>query len=67
MILGVLLLFNRVGLSGVRGRQRHQPVLADSWFWAIAWLVVAAGAISTRCGRTAPTAGRKKNYVEGWG
>ncbi|MCB0069303.1 MAG: DUF4203 domain-containing protein [Caldilineaceae bacterium] len=68
VILGVLLLFNRVGLSGVRGAGNAiQPVLADSWFWAIAWLVVAAGAIFYQVRSNSAYRWQKENYVEGWG
>ncbi len=43
ILLGVLLLFNRVTLTGLSGAGNAiQPVLADSWFWSIAWVVIAA-------------------------
>lgn len=68
VILGVLLLFNRVGLDRVRGAGNAiQPVLADSWFWAIAWLVVAAGAIFYQVRSNSAYRWQKEDYVQGWG
>ena len=68
VILSVLLLFNRVELAGVRGAGNAiQPVLADSWFWAIAWLAVTAGAIFYQVRSNSAYRWQKENYVQGWG
>ncbi len=68
VILSVLILLNRVEVSGVRGAGNAiQPVLADSWFWAIAWLVVAAGAIFYQVRSNSAYRWQKENYVQGWG
>jgi len=68
VILGILLLLGRVSPTGVSGSGNAiQPVLADSWFWAIAWLAVAIGAIFYQVRSNSAYRWQKENYVQGWG
>jgi len=68
ILLGILLLFNRVTLAGLSGAGNAiQPVLADSWFWSIAWVVVAALGILYQVRSNRVFRWQKEYYVEGWG
>ena len=68
ILLGVLLLFNRVSLTGLRGAGNAiQPVLADSWFWSLAWLLLAAGSIFYQVRSNRVYRWQKEYYAEGWG
>lgn len=68
ILLGVLLLFNRVSLTGLRGAGNAiQPVLADSWFWSLAWLLLAAGSIFYQVRSNRLYRWQKEYYAEGWG
>lgn len=68
ILLGVLLLFNRVSLTGLRGAGNAiQPVLADSWFWSLAWLLLAAGSIFYQVRSNRLYRWQKEDYIEGWG
>ncbi|GIK72546.1 MAG: hypothetical protein BroJett021_15340 [Chloroflexota bacterium] len=68
ILLGVLLLLNRVTLTGLSGAGNAiQPVLADSWFWSIAWAVIAALGIFYQVRSNRVYRWQKEYYVESWG
>lgn len=68
VLLGILLLLGRVSLAGLSGSGNAiQPVLADSWFWAIAWLAVAAGAIFFQVRSNSAHRWQRENSAQGWG
>lgn len=67
ILLGILLLFNRVTLTALSGAGNAiQPVLADSWFWSIAWVLVAALGIFYQVRSNRVYRWQKEYYVEGW-
>jgi hypothetical protein len=67
ILLGILLLFNRVTLSGLSGAGNAiQPVLADSWFWSIAWVLIAALGIFYQVRSNRVYRWQKEYYVQGW-
>ncbi len=46
IVLSVLLLLGRVSLDSLKGAGNAiGPILQDSWFWLIAWLIVALAGI----------------------
>lgn len=68
ILLGLLLLLGRVSLDTVQGAGTAVvPVLRDSWFWLILWIIVAGAGIlfQLRINRTYQF--RKEDYVQGWG
>ncbi len=68
ILLGVLLLLNRVSLTGLRGAGNAiQPVLADSWFWSIVWVVVALLGIFYQVRSNRVYRWQKEYYIESWG
>jgi hypothetical protein len=69
LVLSVLLLLGRVALGALqRAGSSIQPVLQDSFFWGLVWIVVAVvGLCSGRFDQAATIRSRKSEYVEGWG
>jgi hypothetical protein len=68
MILSGLLLFGRVSLQSVRtAGSTIQPILQDSWFWAVVWLVLAVVGIVVQIRANRTYVFTRDRYVEGWG
>ena len=68
IVLSALLMLGRVlpdELAAIGNPIR--PVLEDSWFWAFAWLVVAAAGIFSQIKTNQTYTFQKENYAEGWG
>ena len=68
LILGALLLMGRIPLENVQtAANAVRPVLQDSWFWLIVWIVLAiAGGVAQLRANREYTFSRTR-YVEGWG
>ncbi|MCP4168850.1 MAG: hypothetical protein GY759_23540, partial [Chloroflexi bacterium] len=68
IVLSILLLINRVSLDEVAGAGNAiQPVLQASWFWAIAWLIVAIAGVVVQIRTNRTYTFEKATYVESWG
>jgi hypothetical protein len=68
ILLGVLLLLGRVTTTGLSGAGNAiQPVLADSWFWSIAWAVAALLGIFYQVRSNRVYHWQKEYHVESWG
>jgi len=68
MLLGPLLLFGRVSLDNLtRAGSAIRPILQDSWFWLIVWLVVAIAGIVVQIRANREYTFTRDIYVEGWG
>jgi hypothetical protein len=68
VLLGVLLLLGRVSLdSVVTAGSAIRPVLQDSWFWALAWIVIAVAGIVYQIRTNRAYAFSQDRYMEGWG
>ena len=68
ILLGILLFLGRVSLDSIAtARDAIQPVLQDSWFWALAWIVVAAFGIYTQIRTHRTYEFNKSQYVADWG
>ncbi len=68
IVLSILLLINRVSLDEVAGAGNTvQPILQNSWFWAIAWLIVAIAGVVVQIRTNRTYTFEKATYVESWG
>ncbi len=68
ILYGVLLFLGRVSLESVSSsRDTIQPVLQDSWFWALVWVVVAAFGIYVQARYNRTYEFDKSQYVGDWG
>ena len=68
ILLGILLLLGRVSLGDIQSAGNAiRPVLADSWFWALAWAVVAVIGIGFQIRSNRGYAFEKSLYVDDWG
>lgn len=68
VILSVLLVLGRVSLESLqRAGTTIAPVLQDSWFWLIAWIIVAAAGIVFQLRHNRSYEFWKEDYVQGWG
>lgn len=68
LLLAPLLLFGRVSLDSLQGAGNAiRPVLADSWFWLVVWIVLAAAGIFYQIRSNRPWSWDPDRYVEGWG
>ena len=68
ILLGILLFLGRVSLDSVSSaRDAIQPVIQDSWFWALAWIVVAAFGIYTQIRYNRTYEFDNTQYVSDWG
>ena len=68
ILLGILLFLGRVSLDSIStARDAIGPVLQDSWFWALAWLVVAAFGIYTQIRYHRTYEFDETQYVADWG
>jgi hypothetical protein len=67
LILAVLLLFGRVSIDAVSSAgSAVGPVLRDSWFWAVVWLVLALAGIIFQLRTNRTFVFRKEDHVQGW-
>jgi len=67
LILSVLLLFGRVTLGDLTAAGNAiRPVLQDSWFWALAWIVLAVVGIIFQIRINRTFVFKKEHHVEGW-
>jgi len=68
ILLGVLLILGRVSLDSITtARDAIQPVVQDSWFWALAWVVIAAFGIYIQVRAHGAYEFDKSQYVSDWG
>ena len=62
------LLFDRVSLDDVQNiGNTIKPVLADSWFWLMVWLVIAGAGVVVQLRMNRSFTFTRDRYVEGWG
>jgi len=67
LILSVLLLFGRVSINDLSAAGNAiRPVLQDSWFWAIAWIVLAVAGIIFQIRTNRTFVFEKEDHVQGW-
>jgi hypothetical protein len=63
-----LLLFGRVSLDSLSGAGNAiAPILQDSWFWLIVWLVIAIAGVIVQIRANRTYEFRKEQYIEAWG
>jgi len=68
ILLGILLFLGRVSLDSITtARDTIQPVMQDSWFWALAWVVIAAFGIYIQVRSNGAYEFDKSQYVADWG
>jgi hypothetical protein len=68
IVLAPLLLFDRVSLDSLETAGNSiKPVLADSGFWLVVWLAVAAAGFVFQLRQNRTFTFSKERYVEGWG
>ena len=68
IVLSALLLLGRVSLEDLsRLGNAIQPILADSWFWGLAWLVVAIAGIVVQVRANRSYHFKREQYIEAWG
>ncbi len=68
IVLSPLLLFGRISLASVSGAgSAIKPVLQDSWFWLVIWLIIAIGSIVYQVRSNRSFTFNRDIYVEGWG
>ena len=67
LILSVLLLFGRVSIDDLSAAGNAiRPVLQDSWFWAIVWIVLAVAGIVFQIRTNRTFIFKKEDHIEGW-
>ena len=67
LILAVLLLFGRISLEAVSSAgSAIGPVLRDSWFWAIVWILLAIAGIIFQFRTNRSFVFSKEDHLEGW-
>jgi hypothetical protein len=68
MILSVLLLLGRVSLDSLPGAGSSiRPILQDSWFWLIAWIILAVIGIVAQIRVNRNYTFNREDYAQGWG
>ena len=68
ILLSGLLLFGRVSLDSLSGAGNAiAPILQDSWFWLIVWLVIAIAGVIVQIRANRTYEFRKEQYIEAWG
>jgi hypothetical protein len=68
IVLSPLLLFGRVSLASVSGAgSAIKPVLQDSWFWLVIWLIITIASIAYQIQSNQSYTFTRDDYVEGWG
>lgn len=67
LVLSVLLLFGRVTPDDLTAAGNAiRPVLQDSWFWALVWILLAIVGIIFQFRTNRTFVFRKEHHVEGW-
>ena len=67
VILSVLLLFGRLSIDDLStAGSAIRPVLQDSWFWVIVWIVLAIIGIVFQIRTNRTFVFEKEHHVEGW-
>jgi hypothetical protein len=68
LLLSVMLLIGRVSVEDLPTTGNSiQPILQDSWFWLIVWLVVAIAGFVVQVRYNRDYDFTPDRYVEGWG
>ena len=68
IILAPLLLFGRISLESLSGAGNSiAPIVQDSWFWLIAWLIVAVAGIVVQIRANRTYEFSREQYIEAWG
>lgn len=68
IVLSVLLLLGRVELGALQSAGSSiQPVLHDSFFWGLTWIVVTVFGLFWQIRSSSDYTFEKSEYVEGWG
>ena len=68
IVAGVLLIFQRVTPGELTGAGNMiSPVLADSWFWLLAWLALFAAGLVYQLRVNREFVFSYERYQEGWG
>ncbi len=68
IVLSALLLLGRVSLESLSSAGNSiQPILQDSWFWLLAWLVVAVAGIVVQIRTNRAYQFSRDQYIEAWG
>jgi hypothetical protein len=68
LLLSVLLILGGVTLDELQtAGNAIKPVLQDSWFWALAWLIIAGLGVIWQIRTNRTFTFSKENYAEGWG
>jgi hypothetical protein len=68
LLLSILLLLGKVTTDMLQASGSPiLPILQDSWFWAIGWLILAGVGIFFQIKTNRTYKFSKENYVEGWG
>jgi hypothetical protein len=68
LLLSVLLLLGRVSLGSIQtAGSSIKPILQDSWFWLIVWLVVALLGFMIQVRFNRDYTFDRDRFVEGWG
>ena len=68
MILGLMILLGRASLQSVStARDAIGPMLQDSWFWAVVWLLLTAAGVITQIRSHREYVFDRTQYVIDWG
>jgi len=68
LVLAPLLLLDRVSLDELQNvGNTIKPVLADSWFWLLVWLVLTGVGVFYQLRTNREFTFSRDRYVEGWG
>jgi hypothetical protein len=68
LVLAPLLLLDRVSLDELQNvGNTIKPMLADSWFWLLVWLVLAGAGVFYQLRMNRDFTFSRDRYVEGWG
>ena len=68
MLLSGLLFFGRVSLQSLQtAGSSIKPILQDSWFWSIIWLILTVAGIVVQIRSNRTYTFSRDRYVEGWG
>ncbi len=68
IVLSVLLVLGRVSVETLQGAGNSiAPVLQDSWFWLIVWLVIAIAGIVVQIRTNRSYTYSREQYIEDWG
>lgn len=68
VVLSALLVLGRVSLDSLSGAGGSiRPILQDSWFWLVVWVVIAIIGIVVQIRANRSYSFSRDQYVEGWG